>query len=375
MKLFRENLLLVIFLFIGISVFSVLFYLILEKTEQTELIGKEIESEQNKQSTIREELASYENLSMDLKFCLEELALLGNLEKKQNIFWNNITNPRENLLTKWSEKTAEAVNADITRLFTTLRSRCKSAKIDLPSNVSKAPKIGFGAINKKPENNYGFSFTSYDGFWPSFSKDEAKKLGVQAKIVKELVEFITLSSIESQKLSIIEIQREYAGSVDQKYIENDQLNIGSDKTFLLRDHTNVKSLAFRVTLKGQSSHARKFINQLRPPFMLRKIDVKRELPENVPLKVVDDFIPNPFGDPGVTQPKPTQESLPIVKDVNSEFSFLIEYITSAQRDIELLFAKKDLWKNGNAEILEMFLTESGNSSQIGKIESLIVAGE
>ena len=86
MKLFRENLLLVIFLFIGISVFSVLFYLILEKTEQTELIGKEIESEQNKQSTIREELASYENLSMDLKFCLEELALLGNLEKSKIFF-------------------------------------------------------------------------------------------------------------------------------------------------------------------------------------------------------------------------------------------------------------------------------------------------
>ena len=75
-------------------------------------------------------------------------------------------------------------------------------------------------------------FSAYDGFWPSFSKEEAKSIGVQAKIIKELVEFITQSAGESKGLSIIEILRESAGTVDQSHIEDDQFVVGSETQLL-----------------------------------------------------------------------------------------------------------------------------------------------
>ena len=128
-------------------------------------------------------------------------------------------NARENHFEKWTDKTPESVNADITRLFTTLRSRCAAAEVGLPAGASKSPTIGFGENNAKPKNNYGFGFSSYDGFWPSFTSEEAKILGIQAKIVKELVEFITQSSTDSQSLSIVEILREPAGKIDTNHIE------------------------------------------------------------------------------------------------------------------------------------------------------------
>ena len=136
---------------------------------------------------------------------------------------------------KWVDKTPESVNADITRLFTTLRFPLHCFRGRTSSESSNSPTIGFGNPNKMPENNYGFGFSAYDGFWPSFSKEEAKSIGVQAKIIKELVEFITQSAGESKGLSIIEILRESAGTVDQSHIEDDQFVVGSETQLLLRE--------------------------------------------------------------------------------------------------------------------------------------------
>ena len=366
---------LLLFLFLGLVVFVTLAILSSGISDDIEQVSTDIQLEWSNQTFTQEELTSFQNLDSDSELSLIELSSLANVEKKQSIFWKNILNSRENHMSKWSKKSAESVNADITRLFTSLRSRCLSAEIELPVSSSKSPTIGFGDTSKKPENNYGFGFSAYDGFWPSFSEEEAKILGVQAKIVKEMVEFITQSTIESQKLSIVQILREAAGKIDLTHIENDQLTMGVEQQLLLREKGKLSSLVFLITIKGQSKHARNFMNELRPPFMLRNLTVRRDLVEAEPSRVVNDFTPNPFGGSGEDFAPPKKESLPIVKDVNSEFSFLIEYITEINNGVEQLFTSKSIWEKGDPEVLEQFFTTSGNTDKIEEAKLLITNGE
>ncbi len=363
------------FLFLGLGIFSTLAILSSGVSDDIEKVSTDMQREWSNQTFTQEELTSFQNLDNDTKLSMKELSSLANVEKKQTIFWKNILNSRENHMSKWSKRSPESVNADITRLFTSLRSRCLSAEIELPVSGSKSPTIGFGDTNKKPENNYGFGFSAYDGFWPSFSEEEAKILGVQAKIVKEMVEFITQSTIESQKLSIVEILREVAGKIDLTHIENDQLTMGAEQQLLLREKGKLSSLIFLITIKGQSKHARNFMNQLRPPFMLRNLTVKRDLVQAEPSRMVNDFTPNPFGGSDEDFAPSKKESLPIVKDVNSEFSFLIEYITEVNNGVEQLFNNKSIWEKGDQEILEQFFTTSGNSDKIEAAKLLITKSE
>ena len=115
------------------------------------------EKKESNQSTL-EELSVFQNLEFDYSQALKELTILADVEKKQFAFWKKILNPRENHMMKWVDKTPESVNADITRLFTTLSSRCIASEVELPSESSNSPTIGFGNPNKMPENNYGFGF-------------------------------------------------------------------------------------------------------------------------------------------------------------------------------------------------------------------------
>ena len=92
-------------------------------------------------------------------------------------------------------------------------------------------------------------------------------------------------------------------------------------------------------------------------------------------RVVDDFTPNPFGDSGEDFTLAKKESLPIVKDVNSEFSFLIEYITEINNGVEKLFTNKSIWEKGDPEVLEQFFTNSGNTDKIDEAKLLITNGE
>ena len=83
-----------------------------------------------------------------------------------------------------------------------------------------------------------------------------------------------------------------------------------------------------------------------------------------------DFAPNPFGDS--VDPLPEKKvPLPIVKDVNSEFSFLIEYVTSIRIDVESIGPEIKEWGEFDEELLSEFLTASGNSEKIEEIISLI----
>ena len=66
-----------------------------------------------------------------------------------------------------------------------------------------------------------FGLSSYDGFWPSFSKQEAKLLGAQSKIISMMIEYLANSSDEKYGITLVQIQRESAGSEDSNHIGDD----------------------------------------------------------------------------------------------------------------------------------------------------------
>jgi hypothetical protein len=137
----------------------------------------------------------------------------------------------------------------------------------------------------------------------------------------------------------------------------------------------IESLAFKVSINGQSSHARKFINQLKPPFMLRNFTVKREIKMEQEIEENLDFIPNPFGGTIEEQSVPQSQTKPIVRDTSSEFVFLIEYITKISNDLQALFENKSIWKNADEVVLSEFLTTSGNSEILEDAKSKILLSE
>lgn len=373
MSIIKENILLVLSVTFGLLAFGFLLFFSFSESSRIEELESDLKKEFIQRESIKEELSAFQNLEADFKQAERDLLGMAELEKSQAAFWKSILNPRENQMLKWSEKSPESVNADITRMFTSLRSRCLAAQVSLPVDSSSTPSIGFGDSNSKPKITFGFGFKAYDGFWPSFSKEEAKIIGIQSKIVKELVEYITQSAIESRPMSIVEILRESAGKIDSTHIGKDEIKLGTQESMLLRQDSKIKSLIFNIRLKAQSAHARIFINQLRPPFMLRDFFVERKIEELKIKPPTIDFTPNPFGGP-VTNPV-ASKPVPIVNDVDSEFSFLIEYITEISNDLKSLHQQDALWEEANKEIYSEFLKKSGNADFIDEAMEILSDSE
>ena len=68
-------------------------------------------------------------------------------------------------------------------------------------------------------------------------------------------------------------------------------------------------------------------------------------------------------------------SQPIVKDVNSKFYFLLEYITGISNELDVLFENSHTWENADEDLLNEFLTVSGNSALIEEAKSKIFSSE
>ena len=85
---------------------------------------------------------------------------------------------------KWVDKTPESVNADITRLFTTLRFPLHCFRGRTSLRKFKSPTIGFGNPNKMPENNYGLDFLPTMAFGLVSAKKRPKVLAFKLKLLK-----------------------------------------------------------------------------------------------------------------------------------------------------------------------------------------------
>ena len=110
------------------------------------------------------------------------------LEKDLNNFCKSLLNPAENIALNWNKKSVEMVNASLAKCFPGGDKSVKDqAKMPSGQGTSFSSNPFGGGEQNTAANSYGFSFSSYDGSWPSFSQEEATEIGIQVEIMNEII--------------------------------------------------------------------------------------------------------------------------------------------------------------------------------------------
>jgi hypothetical protein len=348
--------------------FSFLQIVSCNSAENIELVISSINTETQRATSLEEELLLFEGLEKESEAAILDLVILSETEKDQHRFWNNIINSNQNISSSWKKKSPESINADITRLYSHLNDLCKTNNIFFHQDEINNVNI-FDTNKEKEEQQYGFGLSSYDGFWPNFSKEEAQLLGIQSKIITSLIDFLTESSNSEHKIFLVQILRESVGNEDSQHIGNDLLSIQNIRDKLVRFDGGIKTFSFQIKFKSHTAHARSFINQLIPPFLLRDLIVSRS--DELTSPNLDQVAPDPFSG----ENEITKQSLPIVQNVESTFTLLVEYVYEIDRDFESFIAFLIKEEEVDKEILTEFLESSGNSKIRSKIEKKLTNRE
>lgn len=310
-----------IFLFsLPLVIFLVFLALSFSKKSGIDTEQNEIHNLENKFNTVSNDLEIEALFSNDLvlaKNDFNQLVLRGNAQVK---FWKEFINEDLNIAFSHSAKSSSSVNTEINKLLSYLGRAFENRNIKLGA-LKQSEELFFNP-NTEKQNKFGFGFVSYDGFWPSFSKNEANVIIVQAKIIKELCEFL-LSSYESpETFTLSSIKREAAGPEDKKHI-GVNLYTPPNHSSLLRDSNLADSYVFEISFTGKTKNCRTFINQLRPPYSLRSLRVSRlEKDETEKIVSTDQQL-------DVEQP----DILPIIRDISSQFVLEIEYVTNIDTNL------------------------------------------
>lgn len=368
MNFIRQNKGFILVVVTSLVVFGVLAFLNSSTKSEIEEVSSNINRANQNLASIKEETSLYASLDLDFQVALGDLDNLAEIEKDQKVFWKNLLNQRENHFLEWKKRSPEAINAEITKLFTNLRNQCKNAQLFLPA-AENAVDSTFSNESEGISETYGFGLSAYDGFWPNFDEEESKKLDIQGKIIKELVGFLCNSTDDTYPLSLLEIKREAVGPTDKKHIGADRIILDGKTNFLLRSKLDLNSIVLELKFRSHTSHARSFINQLRPPFLVRNFKVERLLDDTEFTSFQDGGGIEAFGDQGGDESS-AKKLLPIVTDVKSDFTILIEYLTSSREGLSVLHQKESFWENANMETYVKFLTDSGNSALIKEAEQL-----
>jgi hypothetical protein len=358
MKLFvKQNLIIILLFSIAVIIFGCLLTLSFSLSNSSEELISDIKNLRIERDDIASQILSYGHIKADKESSSSDLASLATKEKDLSNFLSYLFNAKENVSSKWDSKSAESVNASLTRLFSRLRKSCNDKNILLPTNADEAagsvPFANPGANNK--EVSFGFSFSAYDGFWPSFTVYEARQIGIQSEIVKNLVDAITLSTDANHSIEIISLQRESVGDIDKVNISADQIDLSRVDSVLLRQIDGIESYVFQVTLKIQTSSLRKFVNKLRPPFLLREISISPIDGDVISPPIESSFDLDPFS----TNPEDDKKFLPIVSKVDSKVDIIVEYITKAERNLQNIFQKTETLSESSAKIYFQWLEASG----------------
>ena len=133
---------------------------------------------------------------------------------------------------------------------------------------------------------------------------------------------------------------------DFKHIGENQY-ITKPEVKLLRDSGLIDSYIFEVVFTGKTQNIRSFINQLRPPYSLRSIKVERP-------SVVDNQTGTNFFED--TQNSGQKDILPIIRDITSTFTIIVEYVFAVPGDL-ITQIQEDLSEGFERNELEVVLQE------------------
>ena len=371
MKVFvKNNILLVVTFFFSLTVFSAVVVYNFHLSKQYLNLVSDLSAKHKNaldKSILSGQLSFVEK---DYIYASQELEELAGDEKLLNNILNSLLNNSVNLFNNWKSKSTESVNASLTRKFSRWRRSCGNANIVLPSSGSLSLGSDCDFLqqeNKTASNDFGFSFTSYDGSWPSFSNSEAKLLDIQSEIITEILESICKSADDNHTISIVSIKRESVGKTDDLSIGTDELEVENYNDFLLNKVSGIESFVFEIVLRCQTYSLRKMVNEFRSPFLLRKIEISpfEELTNYNSESFSTEL--DPFGSPSAV--KQDDKFLPIVSKVDSKVILVYEYITEINKSALDLYTFKENLEDSSKEILIKWLEDSGNSKIASDIKS------
>ena len=365
----KQNSLFLVTTIIAIISFFVLIYFSLQFSSRTEELLKKIDQVENDIQDLNADKTYYAYVPSDYAIIKSDLTHLSSIEKDLSNFANYLVNEKENVSEKWMAKSAESVNAALTRLFSRLRKKCRDSFITLPSSSAASPSSSIFQSEKqeKADETFGFSFTSYDGFWPSFSVTEARKLGTQSEIINELIDHLSVCTDANHSIDIISIKREIVGEVDRANIGSDALDLSGISSLLLRNLKEIESYAFKISLKTQTIPLRKLLNKLRPPFLLREILIYPAEENQSNNFDQSTFSPDPFA----TNVKPENKFVPIVSKVDSRIDLVLEYILESKRDLTDIISLLAKHEDPHSEVLYDWLEKSGHQNLLKEAQIIL----
>ena len=326
-------------------IFLCIIALIVVKNNDNDVKILDINKLQKQAIELNEKLEIQKLFSNDLNFANNELNTWASRGAKQSKFWNDFVNPELNIALGHTPKSSSSVNTEINKLLSYLRRNFENRNIKL-GRPSKGEFFN-NFSSPSPPKKYGFGFSMYDGFWPSFDKTEANKILVQAKILKEMCEFLLGSFAPNESFRLLSIHREPAGTEDLKHIQENQYS-SSGKARLLRDSGLVSSYAFQVSFTGKTSNCRTFINQLRSPYSLRSLKVQRQ---------EERESENILKSPEESSDNLEKSLLPIIRDITSVFFLDIEYVYEVKSNLSEHIARQlgaEIKSEKTQEILGQF---------------------
>jgi hypothetical protein len=305
-------------------VILVIYYFFLRK--DLENLYDQTEKQTEDLVEIKNKLFLENSLEGDLDLATSETKILLDRFKSHKNYWEHFLNPLDNIYHTHVPQSASGVNAYLNRLLPNLKNRCITNGVKLVANNTTV----FGDESAK-RKEFGFGFSAYNGYWPSFDKAEASLIEIQAKIVNQIIDALVSSTVDGQLLELEFIKREAVGITDQKYIASDLIGNISNQ-LLLRNSPHVGSYRFQISFVGRTENARSFINQLRPPFSVRKIEAIRTT--NHSENAIEDFNSLSTADVGAS------DILPIIRDIKTRFIIDLEYV------YEILYQHSDFIKWG-----------------------------
>jgi len=334
------------FLFINLSailalVVLVIYYFFLKN--ELDNLHKQTDKQIEELVEIKNKLFLENSLEGDLDLATSENKILLNRFKSHTNYWEHFLNPLDNIYLTHTPQSASGVNAYLNRLLPNLKNRCITNGVKPSAN--NASIVG-DEVTKSKE--FGFGFSSYNDYWPSFDKSEASLIEIQAKIINQIIDALASSTVDGQLLELEFIKRESVGKTDKNYIASDLVGNISDQ-LLLRSSPLVESYRFQISFIGRTENARSFINQLRPPVSVRKIEAIRTTKDSE--NTIEDVNMLSNSDVG------DSDILPIIRDIKTRFIIDIEYV------YKILFQHADFVKwsgfsgtNNNSlqEILDAF---------------------
>ena len=306
---------------ICVVILTALLILYFSKKSDYEDLLSDLKILSGKEEDLSSQSVVHDLLNHDLNIAKNEWFNWNKLSKNQSNFWRSYLDESNNIYFNQSNKSSSSINTELTRLISQLLRECEKSNVNFISeNNTPSP---FLETDQKT-SGFSFGFSGYDGFWPSFEKEEANRISVQSKIIKQIVEIFLNSFKHHESPTLYSIKREAAGQIDRKYINDDLITINTGIS-LLRSVKFLDSQVFEISFMGKTDNLRSFINQIRAPFSLRSILVNRdgttsELSEQASF----------FASKETTS---DQNILPIIRNIDSIFIIQLEYITEANVDL------------------------------------------